>query len=124
MRFSLCRQFITNHAGTIPAGERWLIATIGVLTLLLVQSLMTESVEKAYARSTPSALSALGSDSVSTVAVLFRLDDCAGNIESLRHWNVGEDFRAVRVQGIVLGTSDDSAAIHEILGGTVIRYSI
>src|SRR5258708_3143994 len=51
VRLSLGGELIVGQLRAIPAGERWLIASIGVLSLLLVQVRMTRSAETAYGRS-------------------------------------------------------------------------
>jgi hypothetical protein len=126
LRFLRSRERSSGDERPIGAAKRWLVATIGVLTLLIVQLSVARSADTAYVRSLTSAssLNVLGSDSAATVAVLFRLDDCAASIDALRFWNAATATRAVRVRGLVLDTSEDSASIRDILGGTGIGYPL
>ena len=111
---------------SLPLGERWLIGAVAVLLLLIVQLIAGRRREQAYVRSlqTAPSFATLGSDSATTVALVFRLNDCSSNIESLRRFNAAHATRQIRVQAVVLDTPEDSASLGRILGGSGIRFPI
>ena len=103
-----------------------MIGTVAILLVLLVQLLIARHDDRALVRELVSApeLAALGSDSLPTIAVFFRLDDCTSSIDALRHLNAAMDGGRVKVHALVLGADEDSASLQTILGGSGIRYSI
>jgi hypothetical protein len=121
LRFALSRmRFVTAFA----TDHRWLVAAVCMLLVTLVQQLTIIGPADAASRPPVADLAALGSDSATTIAVLFRLQDCGGDIESLRHWNAAASNQGMRVRGVVLGTNEGSEGLEAILGGADIRFPL
>lgn len=74
--------------------------------------------------STLSPLDVAVSDSLPTVVVAFRLNDCSGNIEALRAWNVMHRGATAAVVGVVLTADDDSSGVAAVIGGSGIKYPV